>query len=101
MPKNHYDIVKDLIDEFFEVVPEAFKSRERDDRDAFFHFLSPSRFASDELLEKYKALLNQKDITKSLVNKTKDDIERIEKALKGQKTYLENIEKISDLKANI
>ncbi len=101
MPKHQYDIVKDLVDEFFKIVPKAFKTRERDDRDAFFHYLSPSRFATEELLEKYKALLNHKDITKSLANKTKDDIERIEKALKGQKTYLESIEKISELKANI
>ncbi|CAI2373227.1 unnamed protein product [Moneuplotes crassus] len=101
MPKNQYEIVKDLIGEFFKIVPKQFKTREKDDRDLFFFFLSPNKFATEELLEKYKALLTHKDATKSLINKTKDDIERIEKALKGQKTYLEGLEKMGDLKANI
>jgi len=101
MPKNQIDIVKDLIDAFFEVIPRAFETRERDDRDAFFFYLSPNKFASEELLGKFKALLDKPGITKSLVNKTKDQIEMLEKALQGRKVYLDTIQKDPKFKANL
>lgn len=87
MPGNQRDIIQPYIDGFFEVIPRLFKTRQRDDRDAVFFFLSPDKFADEELLQKYKDLLTHKDITKSLTLKLSDQIERIEKFLEGQKLY--------------
>jgi hypothetical protein len=91
LPSNQRDIVEPYINKFFEVVPKIFKFRTKDDRSSFFHYLSPSKFADEEILAKYKQLLNHPDATSSLKKHTSDEIERIEKFLKGQKLYLESI----------
>lgn len=92
LPLNQVDIVRPYIDKFFEVVPKIYKTRERDGRDPFFFFISPSKFATEELLEKYRALLDHKDATRSLKQKVNEEIERIEKYLEGKKLYLATIQ---------
>ena len=91
LPLNQRDIVEPYINKFFEVAIDIFKNRTNDDRTSFFYYLSPSKFADEEILEKYKLLLKHPEATSSLKKSTSDEIERIEKYLKGQKLYLESI----------
>jgi hypothetical protein len=58
MPSNQRDIVEPYIQKFFEIIPRIFKTRTKDDRETFFHSMSPSKFADEELLVKYKKLLS-------------------------------------------
>ena len=54
MPLSQEEIVKPLVDRFFEEIPIVFKNRLRDERDAIYYALHPLQFASEELLKKYE-----------------------------------------------
>ena len=91
MPKNQIDIIQPFIDDFFVKIIDIYKYRTRDDRDAVYYILSPDRYADDNLLQKYKDLLDNPESTKSLKQKVTDDVERIEKFIEGKKLYLDTV----------
>lgn len=89
MPKSQKDLIDPLIDRFFNEIHIVFKNRLRDERDNIYHNISPVKFASPEILEKFKALEASLDpeSQKSLKMKTAEDIQSLEKILSGQKKY--------------
>lgn len=87
MPRNQKAIIEPYVNRFFEDIPKVFRTRECADRDSVFYMLSPTYFGNHEILGKYRKLIEDNQDSKSLILRVKEDIERIEKYIRGRELY--------------
>lgn len=90
-PKNQTDLAAPYIEKFFQEMPKVFKEKTLQTSEMVFIFLSPSRFANKDVLALYKKTLAEFResplFSKTLEQKLREDIERVELYIDGQELY--------------